>query len=1128
MNPVLPAVKFLPPSLSNVLDRPRLIQRLMQHQDKRLVLILGQAAQGKSTLVASYLQSSKPAFAWVNLGPEDSDAATLYYVVLQSFLRAGTDMDFSPLLSYPAVSQGPREPLYLYREWVQALFEPITAPVRLVFDGFDRLAPGSTSFLFLQLLLELAPANVGCTMVSREMLPFDLSAAVAKDQVHVLTNKDLAFTTNETRQFFRKVRQIPMDGRQSRKLQEVTEGWVGGLVLISECMTQWAGEREWMDACGKSSANVSSELFAYFGEEIFSRQTHEVRDFLLKSSFLSTIEAGFAEELLGTVNVNATLLDLARRNLFVQSVDEQGRGWVFRYHQMFKDFLQAKAKVEMDEAARHTLLLKAGSLYQQHNRLEEALAKYLEAGAYERAGSVLRQIGLDLLRTGRTGDLARWLGSLPEDQLREEPWLLFYYYMTGRFTGSHDHLLKLQEAHGLFGKQEDLSGLLLSLACLIEASILRGHPSIPPVHALLAKAETLLQGLDPQLHPYSQAVLWLQMGFSYFLRAGTPHQGYQACRNAYLLARDVGDIPLQLNALIQAHGALSSVGRFSEASELIDTADRLFEKHRYPELHALHLINVTYFHSFQGDLERARTVHQRSKEEIDEHHLTYLLTGLKCNDIVLQTGLGAYQEAEDIGDNLTNFALAMGNRFFYGVSLLYRGMSIYQKGEYSRAKEVLETAREVLASDESRADPYLHWTKVALGLASYHLQDYENAERELREAIDYFEKASHYFCLKDAYLAMGLCKWRQGHPDEAAAHLEAAVRTAQQWGCHLFLPLNRDDLLTTATLLLELPVSDAIGYAPRLFAKLPASLTGAELARLTQHGNAQIARSAREIQISIHRATVPRLHIETLGRFRVSRGALAIDENEWQAKQPKLLLKAILARGRRSISKDILIADLWPDHARPAAERNFKVVLHRLRKVLEPESPGGAGSSYIHLKDNRVSLDEELCSVDVEAFADACGQAEAREGGGDDGEALRCGEEALAIYQGDFLPDDLYWPWAELRRAELRREYLKLLCRAAELQVKQPGGHKKAIDLYQRVIQADPLHEPAYRRLMALYADCGRRNAALRLFDACRKALRNELDTEPAEATLATYLQISKVRKPPPVPAGKHPGKAQN
>lgn len=69
--------KITPPYLPQILPRPRLLDLLEKNKDKKLILILGQAAQGKTTLAASYVKTSKIPTAWLNLDQPDSDPINL-------------------------------------------------------------------------------------------------------------------------------------------------------------------------------------------------------------------------------------------------------------------------------------------------------------------------------------------------------------------------------------------------------------------------------------------------------------------------------------------------------------------------------------------------------------------------------------------------------------------------------------------------------------------------------------------------------------------------------------------------------------------------------------------------------------------------------------------------------------------------------------------------------------------------------------------------------------------------------------------------------------------------------------------------------------------------------------------
>ncbi|MEM5789957.1 MAG: BTAD domain-containing putative transcriptional regulator [Syntrophobacteraceae bacterium] len=252
---------------------------------------------------------------------------------------------------------------------------------------------------------------------------------------------------------------------------------------------------------------------------------------------------------------------------------------------------------------------------------------------------------------------------------------------------------------------------------------------------------------------------------------------------------------------------------------------------------------------------------------------------------------------------------------------------------------------------------------------------------------------------------------------------------------------------------------------------------------------------------------IPRLEIQTFGKFQVSRGETQISDHEWKAKQPKLLLKALIARGGARVPKDVLIEDLWPTADPSSGESNFKVVLHRLRKALEPSRPKGLEQSYLILKDNLLSLKKELCRIDLDEFMEHIRKGRKAEQAGDIRGALHYYRSAINLYMGDFLKEDLYVPWAELKRTEIRIRYLDLLSRTADLYNAQ-GSSKKAIDCYRAIIEVDRVYEEAYRKLMMLYSSRGMRTAALKIYRDCEKALEMELGVEPDDLTKAIYRKL--------------------
>ncbi|MGA2403505.1 MAG: BTAD domain-containing putative transcriptional regulator [Syntrophobacteraceae bacterium] len=252
---------------------------------------------------------------------------------------------------------------------------------------------------------------------------------------------------------------------------------------------------------------------------------------------------------------------------------------------------------------------------------------------------------------------------------------------------------------------------------------------------------------------------------------------------------------------------------------------------------------------------------------------------------------------------------------------------------------------------------------------------------------------------------------------------------------------------------------------------------------------------------------ITRIQIKTFGDFRVFRGEALIGEQEWKAKQPQLLLKAIITRGVESVPKDVLIEDLWPEISAVSAENRFGVVLHRLRKVLEPSLDRPLGSSYVVLKKNLVSLRKDLCQVDLDEFMILRQRGRKAEDAGDIRRAMLCYRSCIDLYRGDFLSEDLYAPWAEPKRNELRAMYLDLLYRMAELYETQRSS-KKAIECYKSIIKADPAHEEVYQKLMLIYSNRGMRAEALKVYEECKKALKDQVGVEPCRLTVSIYKKI--------------------
>lgn len=188
-----------------------------------------------------------------------------------------------------------------------------------------------------------------------------------------------------------------------------------------------------------------------------------------------------------------------------------------------------------------------------------------------------------------------------------------------------------------------------------------------------------------------------------------------------------------------------------------------------------------------------------------------------------------------------------------------------------------------------------------------------------------------------------------------------------------------------------------------------------------------------------------------------------------------------MTHGARQVPKEKLIGNLWPDKEPQAAEQNFKVALHKLRRALEPGLDKGVGSTYINLKQNLLSLDQELCRLDIKTFSNLIEQAKDCENASDDAKAQALYMQAVEIYRGDFFSRDSHTEMLAAIREDLRLTYMDALLRISWLYEKG-GSRSKAINWCKKALAADHYNEEACQRLMQLYGAMGKKALALRTY----------------------------------------------
>jgi predicted ATPase len=125
--------------------------------------------------------------------------------------------------------------------------------------------------------------------------------------------------------------------------------------------------------------------------------------------------------------------------------------------------------------------------------------------------------------------------------------------------------------------------------------------------------------------------------------------------------------------------------------------------------------------------------------------------------------------------------------------------------------------------------------------------------------------------------------------------------------------------------------------------------------------------------------------------------------------------------------------------------------------------------------------------------------------------------EAIDLYHDDFLrgftlPDCPAFDEWQFFQSENLRQLFGVALEKLITMLRHQEKIKTALPHALRWLALDPLHEPAHRQLMELYALSGQQATALRQYQLCVETLESELGLPPSEETTALYQRIRRGR----------------
>ena len=89
-------------------------------------------------------------------------------------------------------------------------------------------------------------------------------------------------------------------------------------------------------------------------------------------------------------------------------------------------------------------------------------------------------------------------------------------------------------------------------------------------------------------------------------------------------------------------------------------------------------------------------------------------------------------------------------------------------------------------------------------------------------------------------------------------------------------------------------------------------------------------------------------YVQTFGGFRFYRDGRALPPGAWRRRAARLALVQLLLAGEAGVARRALQEALWPGAPAESASNRLRVVLHALRRTLQPDLGPHVASSYLH------------------------------------------------------------------------------------------------------------------------------------------------------------------------------------
>ena len=1081
--------KLSPPRLGRAVGRERLFVQIDAFSNAPGVWIAGPPGIGKTTLVATYLDTRALPCIWLQLDAGDADPATFVHFLGAAARRLGPRR---PLRLPVPSADDLRDVPDLIRRCFRRLILTLDLPWVLVLDNVQELGPAPLLHAGIAAALAELPGQARLIAISREPPAPAFARALAGQQLTLIEAASLRFNDGETAQL------VMLHDRnwQPATLREATDGWAAAMILMLAARSDLDPDAAMYGGAARD------RLFALFAGEVMRKMPPSDQASLMRIAFLPSASAAMAVAISGDVRAAELLADLERRSLFTDY--RSGTPPTYTFHALFGEFLRARAADRLDAMALQSLRITAARLLAINGQTDAAITQLIDARVWDEALALLVAHASGFAAQGRTATLQAWLLALP-DAVRATPQAAYWLGYCGMATDPASALRHFEHARAGFAVGGDARGSFFVASAAADAIVFLG-----------TRFDTLKPWM-PALEAYAPT---------------------------YLVNRDVESDLRVLPGLLAAFVHLET-GHPLTAS-LADLAERLLDQPLAASQRIL-LGSLAYYLLWTGQTVRL----DRILIKIDRMCTAQGMAGatlLRWHGVgvLIRSLMGRVDEALDqarralaladqvpVQSSIRSAARAKAHLMMVIAALAARDSAL--------ARTHLHESASVLdASNPIDTTTYQFQSALLLLLEG----DWDSAARSMRAAVASGRESGWPLREHIALLGQTLTCAQMGAFDAAEEALRAvkahrfyAVCHWHQWlagliEAQLALRLG-DEARSLVAVARAFAIGRKYGYD---FGPMP-YCCGDMMSRLASLALAHNIDAPFALQI-IGRHALPApaeagdrwpwpIRVRTLGQFSIEHGGDAPKASRKESRKPLDMLKLLIALGgsaggatsgvpagiagsitgngassalRTAVPVARLCAALWPDAPGDAARNSFDNALHRLRKLL-------GGDQHVLLHSGGLSLNAATCWTDLHALDTCLAQADPQADSAQSSRLSALADHALALYRGEFLAGEEDLPDVLVARDRIQARFTRQMA-ALGGRLQALGDPASAALVYERVVEQQPLAEDIHRRLIGCLVVMGQPAEAFEAYRRCRHQLSVVLGIRPAPETEALVANL--------------------